>query len=175
MQLFMQQSKKNNCMTILFISHYSGTYGANLALLHSIIEMRQTHNITPIVLMPKYGPICNYFDEQGIKYIIKYFRESKTWIGQKKRNRIIWAIKNIKNYWNIYKIVKPLKIDLIYSNTSIINIGAFLKLLMKKPHIWHIREYGIDDYQLSNIFGVKYESFVFNHFGDAFIAISKAI
>ncbi len=44
---------------------------------------------------------------------------------------------------------------MIYSNSSIVTIGSFLSKKIKKKHIWHIREFGVEDYNLRYIFGKK--------------------
>lgn len=44
------------------------------------------------------------------------------------------AVKIIMNYIDVWNI------DIIHTNTSVINLGAIAALLTKKKHIWHIRE-----------------------------------
>ena len=46
------------------------------------------------------------------------------------------------------KIVKKYQIDIIHSNASNVDFGAWIALFCKIPHVWHIREMLYDDYHL---------------------------
>lgn len=46
--------------------------------------------------------------------------------------------------------------NLVYTNSSVTPFGFYLSLLLGLPHIWHIREYGKEDYGLKYDFGKKY-------------------
>jgi len=51
----------------------------------------------------------------------------------------------------------------------------WLKFIKRKPHVWHLREFGFEDYNFKFIFGKRISSLLFNKGGNVFIAISKAI
>jgi len=73
----------------------------------------------------------------------------------------------------LYK-VKKWKPDVIYTNSSVTPIGILIAIFLRKPHIWHIREFGWLDYQLRYDFGEKFFKYWLNK-SDAIIAISKAV
>jgi len=66
------------------------------------------------------------------------------------------------------------KPSIIYSNSSITPIGIYLSILLRKPHIWHIRELGKLDYNLEYDFGRKY-FYYFMRKSDAIISISQFV
>ncbi len=129
-------------MNILFITHYSAMYGANRSMLQLILELREKGNIKPVVLLRNHGDICIWLEKENIPYIITHFY---WWVNEDKGlyKKILNIRKQLVNYYRIHKIIaliKPYAIDLIYSNSITINIGALIKDKLKIPHIWHLRE-----------------------------------
>ena len=64
---------------------------------------------------------------------------------------IIAKIKIIINKFLFKRILNSLKnynYNFIHTNSSVTNLGGYLSNKMKIPHIWHIREYGQDDFNL---------------------------
>ena len=49
---------------------------------------------------------------------------------------------NLPEAYRIRKKVQSLNIDIIHSNSSVINFGAYLSKALGIPHVWHFREYG---------------------------------
>ena len=54
----------------------------------------------------------------------------------------------LKQVLRISEIFQP---DIIYTNTSVIDIGYKLSKIIKTSHVWHIREYGDKDFNISYI------------------------
>ena len=46
-------------MTILFVTHYAGFYGANKSLLALMLLLREKYGVQPLVLLPSEGPMCS--------------------------------------------------------------------------------------------------------------------
>jgi len=133
---------ERNRLNILFITHYPGMYGANQSMCQLIIELRNNYKITPVVLLPSRGDICEFMEQNDIKYFISHYY---WWVNAEKgvyqyflnwRKQII----NLMRVKNLVRLVENEGIDLVYSNSVTINIGAFLSRKLKCPHIWHIRE-----------------------------------
>ncbi|MEO5572122.1 MAG: glycosyltransferase family 4 protein [Bacteroidia bacterium] len=147
-------------MRIAFISHYIELYGANRSLLNLILPLR-SKGIEPIVILPAYGELATKLEEEKIEYIIEPFG---LWMGvlaktkgiiRQLRNRIRFKKlgneikrKNLIAVEKIFNKIKGRHIDLVYSNTSVINIGFELAKKLQVPHIWHIREFGKKDYDV---------------------------
>ncbi|HRT81433.1 MAG TPA: glycosyltransferase family 4 protein [Bacteroidales bacterium] len=133
---------ERNRLNILFITHYPGMYGANQSMCQLIIELRNNYKITPVVLLPSRGDICEFLEQNDIKYFVSHYY---WWVNAEKgvyqyflnwRKQII----NLMRVKNLVRLVENEGIDLVYSNSVTINIGAFLSRKLKCPHIWHIRE-----------------------------------
>lgn len=128
--------------TILFITHYSGMYGANQSMCRLITELREKYGVHPVVLLSRQGEICDFLDKNEIKYYIFHFY---WWVNEGKgffQYLLNWR-KQIINQLQVNKIIRLVsaeKIDLVYSNSMTINIGAIISRRMNCPHIWHIRE-----------------------------------
>lgn len=129
-------------MTILFVTHYSGFYGANKSLLTVIYHLRERYGINPIVLLPSKGIMCNYLDEKNIPYIIHHYY----WWVNDNHGIFQWLLNKRKQLLNIFRVkdickqLHKYEIDLVYSNSVTINIGMFLAKKLCVPHIWHFRE-----------------------------------
>lgn len=63
-----------------------------------------------------------------------------------------WIVRLFTSLPELKKTIKEWNIDLIYTNTSVIPAGRFSAFLLRKPHIWHIREFGDLDFSLKFIF-----------------------
>lgn len=135
-------------LTILFITHYPGMYGANQSMCRLITELRNNYNITPIVLLPSTGDICEFLEQNDIKYLVSHYY---WWVNAEKgifQYLLNWR-KQIINFVRVKSMVRLVEnegVDLVYSNSATINIGAFLSRRLKCPHIWHFRE-SLDSYQ----------------------------
>ncbi|WP_289754867.1 glycosyltransferase family 4 protein [uncultured Duncaniella sp.] len=151
--------------------------GANRSMLQLMIELRQYgHQIT--VLTPKYeNPInINLIDElesEGFEHIEAHYYWFKFGSGQKLKSVIKQSLNLLNILYIIYKI-KGLKFDIVHSNSSVCDIGAYISLLKGIPHVWHLREFGDIDFNLQSAFGKKYERFIYRH-AEKFIAISQRI
>ena len=64
--------------------------------------------------------------------------------------------------------------DLIHSNTSVTDLGAYVSRWKGVPHLWHLREFGKEDFGLEPCLGTCYEKWVYTKC-ERFVAISEAI
>ena len=148
--------------TILFVTHYSGMYGANQSMCRLIVELREKYGLHPVVLLSRRGEICDFLDQNEISYYISHFY---WWVNEGKgvfqyllnlRKQII----NLLELRKIVQLVKGEKIDLVYSNSVTINTGFLLSRKLQCPHLWHIREtlqaydfkYSLPDFIVKKIF-----------------------
>ncbi len=129
-------------MTIVFVTHYSGYYGANKSLLTVMCQLRELYGIKPLVLLPSSGPVCRALEEVGVPYVIRHYY----WWVNDNHGAFQYLLNKIKQFRNIFKVSKicrqlrDYKIDLVYSNSVTINVGMFMAKRLGVPHIWHFRE-----------------------------------
>lgn len=148
-------------MKVLYILHETTMFsGANKSFLNLCNYIRTT-DIEPIVVCPDNNGIASFLKGNGITVITTpytYDIRPKTdslqnlllflprLLKRKLLNRI--AINKLTN------ITRPIKPQIIHSNTSVINVGFGIAQKLNIPHITHIREYGDKDHRM-HIYGLK--------------------
>lgn len=165
----------NKILNVLFVTHVTNMAGANRSMWQLVYELKENYQVRPVVL----GPYDNTTDgikshlvRIGVEYIdgpILFFKIPNPGIKDFARY-IKYLIKNLE----FYKKLKKYHFDIVHSNSSVIDFGAYLSLMLRCKHIWHFREFGDLDYSLYPIGGKWYEKFTYKH-TDAIIAISKVI
>lgn len=163
-------------MNILFVTYTAGMYGANICLLHMMKDLRDRYGVTPYVLMIEEGDLSAKCREEGIQVIIENYHNWRT------RNTDLFSM--MKGYVKVrinwllgYKIAKKIKnlaIDCVHSNSTLFDMGYILSKYLQVPHVWHLREYGLEDYNLHYLYPYKKISDEFLH-SENCIAISKDI
>lgn len=129
-------------MTILFVTHYAGFYGANKSLLTLMLLLREKYGIRPIVLLPSEGPMCAQLVKENIPYKISHYywwvnynHGTFQWLLNKRKQLINWL--RIGKLCNLFS---EEKIDLIYTNSVCVNVGILMAERLRLPHIWQARE-----------------------------------
>lgn len=136
-------------MTILFVTHYSGYYGANKSLLTVMCQLRERFGIKPLVLLPSSGPVCGALEEVGIPYVIRHYY----WWVNDNHGLFQWLLNKRKQWRNQLKIgglcdsVLALSKEkygeipaLVYTNSVCVNVGIFMAERLGVPHVWQFRE-----------------------------------
>jgi glycosyltransferase involved in cell wall biosynthesis len=158
-------------MKILFITHYSFLYGANKSLLQLLIDLRIYYNVKATVIIPEKGTFSDKLEENNIDYyVFNYYN----WLNV--NTFIIAKIKIIINKFLFKRVLNSLKnynYNFIHTNSSVTNLGGYLSNKMKIPHIWHIREYGQDDFNLKYGIGIKRAGNYFNSNASVIITVSN--
>ena len=161
---------------IIFITHYTELYGANRSLLN-LIEGLLVIGITNImVLTPVQGKINEELEKRKICSLIIPFKNEIHYKNQK-NNPLKEFVKFFYNWYVVLRYSKKLNITgktIIHTNASVTFIGAYFSYWLKVPHVWHIREFGMDDYKIKYNYGYKYFQYWLNK-ANAVIAISKSI
>lgn len=168
-------------MKILFVSHYVELYGANRSLLNLISGLSK-RGIDSWVLCPKEGPISQRIREVGGNVLV----DSVKWwaIPEEEINRYnffgrCYLLKDIViSLFNadvrILDKVREIDPDVIYTNSSVCITGYALSRKLNKPHVWHLREYGYEDYGLKFVLG-KYLSARIIASSECVITISQSV
>lgn len=164
-------------MRVLFVSHTVLMAGANRSMFQLMLELRDRYQIEPVVVMPrihKNYEKWNLFkacQEQNIEcytYRFYWFKDTGRLV-----NYVRLAL-NLFCYPYIRNKLKGRSYDIIHSNGSVIDLGGYLSMTMKIPHVWHLREFGWLDFHLKSLLGTSYEKCAYSQ-GDVFIAISQAV
>lgn len=164
-------------MRVLFISHTNSLDGANRSLLQLVKELRDNHDVTPIVVCPRDRQshvLTDVYAKEEIECIPVPLVKFKL-VGNKSlvAKMLLAASFLLRNLYLFYAL-RGVKFDLVHSNSSVIDMGAYLALWRRVPHVWHLREFGYEDFRMQSVFGKRYERRIYKKCEVA-IAISKAI
>ncbi len=161
---------------VLFVTHCVSMAGANRSMLQLIKELRDDYGVFPFVLLPEsYGcdnTLKHYLEQENIRY-----KESKIVnfkLSQQDADARYVYLEGYDKLKNICDDLRQYHFDIVHSNSSIIDFGAYISSELGAVHVWHLRDFGDLDYSLYSIFGKEYERLVYKK-SDALIAISDAI
>ncbi len=155
-------------MRILFLHSSSDVYGASKIFLQTVsIAKSRGHHV--VVVLSKKGDLEQAFLDMGIPVEI---------INLGILRRQYFNLKGMINryqHWNkaipvLESIIQTHQINLIYSNTAAVLIGAYIAKRRSIKHIWHIHEI-IE----KPIFLHRFLSWCFKHYADQLIVVSKAV
>lgn len=129
-------------MHILFVTHYSGFYGANKSMLALIRLLRENHDVQVTVLLPNQGVMCDVLQQNNIPFVVSHYY---WWVNDNHGlfQKLLNKRKQLLNYCHLHRIIRTLgnqSFDLVYSNSVTVNIGLFIAQHFHIPHIWHFRE-----------------------------------
>ena len=140
-------------MKILFLAHNGKLYGANRSLLSLVINLSKTHDILVFAASKNYYK--NILDENNIKSFSIPYYASFLYVRLNIKY-IIYPLLFLLDVamfpFLLYKAWK-FKPDVIYSNSSIENIGFLISKILGKKYIIHVREFGEQDFDFHFIFG----------------------
>lgn len=140
-------------MNVLFITHEKNLNGASKSMLNLIDELSNKHNFYAISPFSD-GSVVEELNRRNVKV---FYHPIKRWMRKKPGSKFKWFAIRMK--WRlcncfvneieekkIEKEIKDLNIDVIHTNTSVINLGGLLHKKTGIPHVWYIREFGQEDF-----------------------------
>ncbi|MDH7476211.1 MAG: glycosyltransferase [Microgenomates group bacterium] len=140
-------NKYNNISKLLIFSHSSQFGGSERSLLELIDELLEM-GVLIMVILPSDGPLKKLLDERPVvTEIINYC----WWARVKNTPDEIKINENSNSFSSLLDALPKIKLfnpDIVYTNTVSIPWGALTSILINKPHIWHIREFGKSDHNL---------------------------
>jgi len=161
-------------MKICFVLHSSKKGGAERANLELIDEL-QNKGIKCFAILPTYGAMMGELKKREIPVKIIHY---KRWVAQKGFplwKKIARIILNLIMMAPVVIQAKKWEIDIIYTNTITVCVGAFAAKMLKLPHAWHIHEFGYKDHRLCFDLGEKIALRIMRKLSDVYIVNSKAV
>lgn len=133
---------------ILFIANNAALDGAPKSMLGMIMQLNK-EKYFPYVLLPEHGRLEDELKLAHIDYFIVPYS-----ICVHKDAKEKWSITDYWEYydaeWDAVKeichLIKELEIAVVHTNSSVVDAGAIAALIMRKPHIWHAREFVAEDF-----------------------------
>lgn len=144
-----------------------------------MLDMKHRHpDIEPVLLnMTPEGEMTRQCGLNGIEYITArgdMWRISSSKFTKKIIQHIKNLIKNILYHKKISDFIRHSHFDLVHSNTSTPLLGHEIAKKLGIPHVWHIRDFGIYDFNLHYIFPDSYVKRVYAE-SKAMIAVSHDV
>ena len=145
----------NSNINILIVTHNNNEKsGGNRSLLSIVDEWRSSTNIYALCNHSR-GNLPVELSSRGAKCIYANY----DWCYVPRRSNPIRQAAVIvrcasrrslqeRAVKHLVGLIDSLKIEAVYSNTGVIDIGYQIARKLEVPHIWHIREFGKEDFNL---------------------------
>lgn len=186
MDKILLKERLDKTIRVVFFTHYSLLYGANRSLLDLIDGLRD-YPVIPYVIVPEEGDMTQALKDKNIEFAV--FPVAR-WIDkldldgnlieqvgsffEYQKSALKRVNKNLKLLTPIIQKLQSWDVNIIYTNSSVLPIGALISYKMKLPHVWHLREFVDLDYNLRFDWGNIVTKKTINQ-ANAKIAISKSI
>lgn len=137
-------------MRIAFFIHAAELFGGATQSLLNLIDGLRQHDVELHVTLPMDGPLVERLAERDIPTLVHdshrwtgYYHASswrgraREWLGRRRK-----AADNRRAARSIASTLSEWRPDVVYSNTSVLPVGAFVARLLNRPHVWHLRDLG---------------------------------
>jgi glycosyltransferase involved in cell wall biosynthesis len=136
-------------MRVAFFAHTSRLYGASRSLL-DLLDGLSGHGLEPRVVCAVEGDLSVALRQRGIPTVVLPLWP---WLAARPTPRwrsaaLARLAQNLVGLPALLRQLRAWRIDLLYSNSSLLPSGALAAALLGKPHVWHLREFGWPDYGL---------------------------
>lgn len=169
-------------MRVCFYNHDAQLYGASKSLLNLLEEIRQNEGIRIVVVLPEEGPLQVKLRELKIETLII---ENEPWVSGIRVENLYTLFRYLfyfsqRLFHNFaltpqhLKFIRKWNPDLIYSNSGVVALGFLMAKVLKKKHVWHLREFIDKDHGLKLDFGFKSLRFGLRN-SDLVVAVSKPV
>ncbi|WPO79503.1 glycosyltransferase family 4 protein [Flavobacterium sp. KACC 22761] len=138
---------------ILVIAHEQYLNGASHSLITILEGLKARYEF--LVIVPDNGMMVDELNRIQLNYEILNLPRCGYFNYSSLRNHLKLTINYYRSKREFDKklllIAQRFLPDLVYTNTSVLSFGYHLSKKIKKPHVWHIREYGDKDFNISYI------------------------
>lgn len=159
---------------VVYVSHVSNLYGAARSLL-DLAGAVVTEGVAPLVLVPEDGPLVELLNECGIgcdEFVCH------PWVAPRSPNVVKGVGRlslQLPSSVSIARKARAYGADIIHTNTSVIPAGAVAARFLNVPHVWHVREFGGEDYGLRYIVGEEKARRFMGLMSSKVVAVSEAV
>jgi glycosyltransferase involved in cell wall biosynthesis len=160
---------------IAFLHHVPTLFGASRSLLDLLRHLRG-FGVTPHVICAGEGPLVASLREMEVPVRVLPLQR---WMAR--RPTALWPAQaagrlaaNVALFPRVLQQLRAWRIDLVYSNSSYLPVGPWAAHVSRRPHVWHIREFGALDYGHLHDWGTGSFDFWLRR-ANAVIAVSKAV
>ena len=142
-------------MKVLYILQSSVIHGGAHKSFMSMVTELIPLGVSPIVVLPDNRGLSKELRNKGIRTFIIPFKTGRYPTFSTVKSKILFIprllqmlILNSLAVKSLRQFVRNNDIDIIHSNSTVINIGFLVSSKTDIPHVWHIREYGDSDFKI---------------------------
>ena len=161
-------------MRVCFISHSGELNGAETILLETI-EILRERGLDCRVIVPSNGQFSNRLKDLGIPSAVLpvgwWMTSHKVSLGSQFKAAAAIAVAVLRTAIQVWRW----KCDVVYTSTITVCSGAIAAALLRRPHVWHIQEFGPEDHGLMFRFGEPRSVKLLGALSVSCIALSKAL
>lgn len=160
-------------MTVCFVSHDAGLGGASRALIE-LVEALQVVGIRCHVVVPGKGPMVHELRRRGAGIT---WLPCPWWAGDTAApwDRLGRTAATLLMVTPFVAKLASLGCDVVYTNTITVPAGAVAAKLLGLPHVWHLHEFGHEDYRMRFDFGWRGTAWLIDRLSAAVVAVSEAL
>lgn len=133
---------------ILYVLSTSDKYGGSTKAFMNILDRLSPENITPYVITPQGGGVCDSLVELGVEYKIIPYGLTLLPPTRNLKDYILYAprlakklIMNVTAFASLLKYARKVNPDIIHTNVGPLDLGYRVAKKLNIPHVWHVREY----------------------------------
>ena len=150
--------------------------GAELSLIETIDALKEAQ-VECYVVLPFEGPLADELKCRRIPFSIMRY---SWWVGNKASPwDLLKAVRrgliNIVASVAIAARIKKWNCDVVYTNTITVCVGALAAKLLRRPHVWHIHEFGYEGYGFSFDLGNRISMWIVDRCSSICMANSHAV
>jgi glycosyltransferase involved in cell wall biosynthesis len=155
-------------MNVLLLHGTSDLYGGSKVLI-SFVKSIISKGDHPIIVLSEKGPLVEKLEELGVEVrIIRLGILRRKYLSP---SGILNRVMVTRKAWNsLRQLIAERDIQLIYSHTTGVFIGALIARKLKIRHIWHVLEI-----TTKPIVFVKSMGYLLNNFSESVIVASEAV
>ena len=131
--------------TVLFVMHERKMGGASKSGISLIERMGKYYNVIVLLKWNKGEVFEKLKENERVKILWApffwwKFNKNQTTLNQFK-TRFLYNFNHICVFYILFKLRNE-SIDIVHTNSSVVDIGAIISKQKKAIHIWHLREFG---------------------------------
>lgn len=161
-------------MKICFFLHSAGMAGAERVNLE-LIQALTKRDIECCAILPAKGPVIDVLQQYGVSTRIISYRPWMREAGAPFWKRFARIIVNLSRLFPVIRQIKAWKPDLVYTNTQTVCSGAVAAKIIGIAHVWHIHEFGYEDFELVCDLGQSFTFSMIERLSDQIIVSSEAV
>jgi L-malate glycosyltransferase len=161
-------------LNILYVTHEQNLGGASRSLIALIDEMIEFGNEVYVLVSLPLGEVHEELKKRKVKII--YSRYYFWMYSENNLHSLKTKVKRLINNLSaiiLAQKIRNLDIDIVHTNSSVVDIGLKLSGFLKKKHVFHFREFGLEDQNLHFCDGFEKSIKYIDKYSDKIIFISN--